>query len=355
MKVTYGTGINAGTRIGKNGMYSYIDEKSLYYFSGDLIEYRLNNNGLRLTKAGSQQYSGSAGLEVYYGSLASTGTWSQNWRETDAWVSLFNYNPILRFYAEPNNGVLVYHVPAQNKTYNTESGVWEGGTTDFINSNVVKGRDNVYSTIAGTAGYQVNDGGGYLWYYDIAYHRGIISIEQLQESHTDHGGRHYIMLPMKWHNGTSLELPIPVGFSITILNCQYFSKEDMGSGNYKLIGVQKKPVMVALANNNLNFIKRTLSGNTVQQDAEKGGFARIGNGNANSYFSNREVLPAQFLDAHGNLASAIKLTDTLGDYDGGYYVDKSFTTFIWTGFVWKCTCDDAGIFQLNPANEINNG
>ena len=355
MKVTYGTGINAGTRIGKNGMYSYIDEKSLYYISGDLIEYRLNNNGLRLTKAGSQQYSGSAGLEVYYGSLSSSATWSQNWRETDAWVSLFNYNPILRFYAEPNNGVLVYHVPAQNKTYNTESGVWEGGTTDFINSNVVKGRDNVYSTIAGTAGYQVNDGGGYLWYYDIAYHRGIISIEQLQESHTDHGGRHYIMLPMKWHNGTSLELPIPVGFSITILNCQYFSKEDMGSGNYKLIGVQKKPVMVALANNNLNFIKRTLRGNTVQQDAEKGGFARIGNGNANSYFSNREVLPAQFLDAHGNLASAIKLTDTLGDYDGGYYVDKSFTTFIWTGFVWKCTCDDDGIFQLNPANEINNG
>ena len=57
-------------------------------------------------------------------------------------------------------------------------------------------------------------------------------------------------------------------------------------------------------------------------------------------------MPAQFLDVHGNLASAIKLTDINGNYDNSYYVDKSFTTFIWTGFVWKCTCDDDGIFQL---------
>lgn len=118
--------------------------------------------------------------------------------------------------------------------------------------------------------------------------------------------------------------------------------------------MKKRPVFVALDSNNTNFILRTVKNNSIQADAKKSAFTRVGSGNANAFWGYTHILPAQFLDAHGNLCSAIKLTDSLGNYSGEDCVDQSFVTFIWTGFVWKCTCDDEGIFQLDPGAEIRN-
>jgi len=105
-----------GTRIGKNGIYSYTSDNTLFYMTTDLIEQRMENNGIRMAKWVSDSYAGSSALEVYYGGENETDNrYWWRWDNTHYWVSLFNYKPLLRFYAtikSSNTDSLNFHVPA---------------------------------------------------------------------------------------------------------------------------------------------------------------------------------------------------------------------------------------------------
>ena len=337
LNITYATEITAGTRIGKNGMYNYIDQQSLYYFSDKQIELRLNNSGIRLTEAGSQDYSGSAGLEVYYGEQNDN---LRSWGTINTWVSLFNYTPIMRFYAKVSAfDSYEFVVPAQNKEYSYEYHRWIKGEPSF--SIYPKGHN--FGVYPGSDDYQNMN--KYVWRYNLAYHRGIISIEQLQGD-----GPHYFLLPLSWtyidENAPIGEkvksMSIPIGFSITIYNSQWFLHTDTMD-----IGYKKQPIIVGVYKDNtdnpspaIQFLVK--KGNKVSQTSlafspkYKNWWDKI---NAELH-STEPMIPGNFIDGHGNISAAIRLTTGNGDYQDGYFTNNSSATFIWTGYVWHCTVDN---------------
>ena len=81
----------------------------------DLIEQRVENNGIRIAKWVSDSYAGSSALEVYYGGENEENSeywWC--WSNTNKWVSLFNYKPLIRFYGVLNSatGAITFNTPA---------------------------------------------------------------------------------------------------------------------------------------------------------------------------------------------------------------------------------------------------
>ena len=104
-----------GTRIGKNGIYSFVSDETLFYMTDDLIEQRMENNGIRLAKWVSDTYAGSSALEVYYGGENEENSeYWWRWSNTNKWVSLFNYKPLIRFYGvlDETTGAITFNTPA---------------------------------------------------------------------------------------------------------------------------------------------------------------------------------------------------------------------------------------------------
>jgi hypothetical protein len=104
-----------GTRIGKNGIYSFVSDETLFYMTDDLIEQRMENNGIRIAKWVSDSYAGSSALEVYYGGQNEENpNYWWGWSNTNNWVSLFNYKPLIRFYGvlNSNTGNITFKTPA---------------------------------------------------------------------------------------------------------------------------------------------------------------------------------------------------------------------------------------------------
>ena len=331
-----------GTRIAKNGMYSFYGEDSLLYLSNNLIEQRLGNNGLRLTKENSQSYAGSTGLEVYYGGNYINGYQKNN----DLWVSLFNYSPMLRFYATTDNNGFVYHIPEQNKVLNRATGIWGDGTSSWIYTtcNTINTKDtNFY----------------HIWYYDIAYHRGNISIEQIYDSyHSNDNDAYMIALPVDKYsaihdtgkigsNHRYEEVPqdIPIGFTITIFNSQYHSSEMNSSKVGRMeIGVPKHRLIIGVATLNYNFLYRTRANTDTNNYTYSIGNWSYGNNDDGRTYCN-------FLDAHGDYCAYIEMTDMNGNYLASNYNTNSFATFIWNGFIWKTNIDVNENGQLGCPNE----
>ena len=323
-KLYWKNAVTEGTRIAKDGMYSYQNSHSLFYLSTDYIEQRIDNSGLRISKDLSESFQGSAGIEVFYANDPSTSRWSNNM----TWVSLFNYKPILRFYASVDNygENLIYHVPEQRQTFNDSTGKWHNGITDWYYESLPRG------VLA------QNDTDSYwTWRYSIEYHRGDISIENLNP---DQSGTHIIILPMGyWYSSYKCQghpwnynyepVEIPIGFCINIMNCQYCSDANWKDGTTGTIGVPKKRIIVCVSSQNTNFIYTTVY-NNGSVEYSKGGFSH-------GYDGSRT--PANFLDAHGDYCAFIEMTELDGGYLTNPYNDNSFATFIWNGFIWKASID----------------
>ena len=343
IRLAYKYVVTNGTRIAKNGMYSFYGEDSLLYLSTNLIEQRLGNNGLRLTRENSQSYAGSAGLEVYYG-----GNYIPEYQKNnDLWVSLFNYSPMLRFYATIDSNGWVFHMPEQQKTLNHATGVWGGGRSSWVwtTCDTINTKDTNHY---------------HIWYYDIAYHRGNISIEQIYDSyHTnDNGAAYMIALPVAKYSavhdsgriGSSyryyeVSQDIPIGFTITIFNSQYHSPEmDKSGGGRMEIGVPKHRLIIGVATLNYKFLYRIRANtNTNIYTYSTGGWSYGNDDNGRTH--------CNFLDAHGDYCAYIEMTDNNGNYLGDNYNANSFATFIWNGFIWKTSIDVNSNGQLGCPNE----
>lgn len=355
-----------GTRIGKNGIYSYTSDNTLFYMTTDLIEQRMENNGIRMAKWVSDSYAGSSALEVYYGGENETDNrYWWRWDNTHYWVSLFNYKPLLRFYAtikSSNTDSLNFHVPAQHKKFNWQTGKWINGEEKWV-------KEYRYDIIA------EDDTGPYYWWdYDLSYHRGDISIEQVEDA----GITHIITLPMSqndefWYRETravtmdgqtkyykagwdavvksryggynTVNQPkIPVGFTINIMNSQYCSNDLNISGTTDkfTVGTPKARIVITTITQNCNFLKR--------RRAEDGTFKSWSKQGWNYGTENHHVY-CNFLDAHGDYCSYIEMTRlNRTEYLTDIYHDNSFATFVWNGFIWKSSIDVETNGQLGVPN-----
>lgn len=349
-----------GTRIGKNGIYSFVSNDTLFYMTDDLIEQRMENNGIRMAKWVSDSYAGSSALEVYYGGQNEENSnywWA--WSNTNYWVSLFNYKPLLRFYGVLNGdtGNITFKVPAQHKTLNQTTGKWEGGEQSWR-------QESRFYLLA------EDDSGPYCWWdYDISFHRGDISIEQVENAgvthiitlpvstdyqgwpctdsdnyHTYYGGWHAVEKVSNNYYRLSWQPRIPVGFTITIMNSQYCTGglNISGSDNKFSIGSEKARIVITTITNNPNFIYREYTPNGQYVTGYKT-FWNYGHAGQRKY--------CNFLDAHGDYCSYIemmKLDRT--QYLTDIYHDNSFATFVWNGFIWKSSIDVETNGQLIAPN-----
>ena len=240
---------------------------------------------------------------------------------------------MLRFYATTDNNGFVYHIPEQNKVLNRATGIWGDGTSSWIYTtcNTINTKDtNFY----------------HIWYYDIAYHRGNISIEQIYDSyHSNDNDAYMIALPVDKYsaihdtgkigsNHRYEEVPqdIPIGFTITIFNSQYHSSEMNSSKVGRMeIGVPKHRLIIGVATLNYNFLYRTRANTDTNNYTYSIGNWSYGNNDGRTY--------CNFLDAHGDYCAYIEMTDMNGNYLASNYNTNSFATFIWNGFIWKTNID----------------
>ena len=348
-----------GTRIGKNGIYSFVSDETLFYMTDDLIEQRMENNGIRIAKWVSDTYAGSSALEVYYGGENEENSeYWWRWSNTNKWVSLFNYKPLIRFYGVLNSatGDITFNTPAQHKKLNTITGKWEGGETSWRN-------ESRFELLA-----EDESGPYYWWDYDISFHRGDISIEQVPNYETTHiitlpvstdsptfpqtsnradhiyyGGWYAVEKDSKNNKYQAKWQPrIPVGFTITIMNSQYYTKElKMANSDNKFsVGVEKARIVITTITNNPNFIYREYNnGQCVNWGKSMWNYGKEG---YRKY--------CNFLDAHGDYCSYIEMTKLDRQYLTDIYHDNSVATFVWNGFIWKTNIDVDANGQLNVAN-----
>ena len=348
-----------GTRIGKNGIYSFVSDETLFYMTDDLIEQRMENNGIRIAKWVSDTYAGSSALEVYYGGENEENPeYWWGWSNTNKWVSLFNYKPLIRFYGVLNSitGSITFNTPAQHKKLNTITGKWEGGETSWR-------KESRFGLLA-----EDESGPYYWWDYDISFHRGDISIEQVPNyetthiitlpvstdsptfpqtsNHADHtyyGGWYAVEKDSKNNKYQAKWQPrIPVGFTITIMNSQYFTKDlKMANSDNKFsVGVEKARIVITTITNNPNFIYREYNnGQCVNWGKSMWNYGKK---------DHRKY--CNFLDAHGDYCSYIEMTKLDRQYLTDIYHDNSVATFVWNGFIWKTSIDVDSNGQLDVAN-----
>lgn len=336
--------ITAGTRIGENGMYSYIDQKSLFYFNEDVIAMRNHGNGIRLlnTNVAGEPYMQSRGLEVFVG--------DNSWSNAD-WFSLFNFTPLLRFYLA-SGGIWKY--PKQQLIWNSTTNKWEENTKRtseypvYLNDHVANNKAELLALRAGwdygriySLGTPEAEAKYFYWKYDASYHKGMLSMEQFcgQPWASDSKVRHFILLPMKYYNDNhDYARNIPAGYTVTIMNSQFFMSEKTFNKDTKrehncILGWRKQPLYVGVYDydddsdgfTNDNFLFYDTNG------------TRAGQYYNNSFTMNNT--PANFIDGHGDLCAAIQLTYDDGSYLEGDYVQCSTATFIWTGYVWHSSVD----------------
>lgn len=342
--------ITAGTRIGENGMYSYIDQKSLFYFNEDVIAMRNHGNGIRLlnTNVANEPYMQSRGLEVFVG--------ENKWSNAD-WFSLFNFTPLLRFYLDEWGN---WQYPKQQLKWNRNTNMWEENTQSTSEYPVVINGVTVYNLakkLAERAGWDYGriyslgtphkSENYYYWKYDASYHKGMLSMEQFCGQPWDSGTKvkHFILLPMEYYNDNKNVTPIPPGYTVTILNSQFFMSEKTfnkgkTSEHNATVGWRKQPLYVGVYKYNEKEEGYT-NDNFLFYDTN-GTYAGL---YYNTAFMMNNV-PANFIDGHGDLCAAIQLTNDDGNYLTGDYVTASTATFIWTGYVWHSSVDVDTNFQI---------
>lgn len=291
LSIDYTTKTHARTVIGSNGIYSYINSNALYYFSGDEMILRMNNNGFRINAPTADKFGKSMALEVFYNNIISGSQW----------VSLFNYSPMINILWNDWT-----HVPYACKTINhDESTVWFSA--------------------------------GFL--YETAKHRGNINIVQARG-----GGnvsqRNAIILPMptSWNytNDKGHDRGLPVGFTIQIYNSQCYKeltpKDGPGTIYY---GSGILPMYVVVAERNYGLFQHFLHDNEHHSKNDYTGKY----GSIWAFAVNN--LNANFIDAHQDFCAAIKISDT-----DDYYKQGLYASFVWTGYIWKTDVDVKNDFQL---------
>lgn len=374
-EVTYQ--ITAGTRIGNNGMYSYIDQKSLFYFDSSIIALRQGNNGFRfMQEKQGIEYQGSAGIEIYVGKNT---TWAKN-----QWFSMFNYTPLLRFYMEVEGGNSVYKFPE-----------W-GYVWDYTNKKWTNPRGMLYNN-----GLSVNNGWGYgriwslgahdtashyFWCYDPSYHKGMLSMEAFcgasDWSNIIAHYRHFILLPIDFYDDDHNLTNLPVGYTVTIINSQFRKTNRYVSSNGGKLeergefGWPRQPIIVSLYNRRWQYNESIYE---QERNARDHGFTNYNyieymhtyrqkdnNGNWSNWqaysttrvdkiaYASPEGKPGNFIDAHGDPCSAIWLTKSNGDYPDDHFMVATHATFIWNGFIWHSSCDGDAAgdnYQIENSND----
>lgn len=360
VQINLGFSYTKGTRIGKNGIYSFVSDETLFYMTDDLIEQRMENNGIRMAKWVSDSYAGSSALEVYYGGQnEENDRYWWGWSNTNNWVSLFNYKPLIRFYGvlNSNTGNITFKTPAQHKTLNSQTGKWEGGEQYWR----YESRSKLLAE---------DDSGPYFWWdYDISFHRGDISIEQVGDfstthiitlpvstdyqyypttssnsGHTYYGGWYAVEKGLNNYYYPSWQPRIPVGFTITIMNSQYCTGglNIKDSDNKFSVGAEKARIIITTITNNPNFIYR---------EYNPDGQYVYGCKTFWNYGTEGHRVYCNFLDAHGDYCSYIEMMkDDRTQYLTDIYHDNSFATFVWNGFIWKSSIDVETNGQLGIPN-----
>jgi hypothetical protein len=212
--------VTAGTRIGQNGMYSYIDQKSLFYFDSSTIALRQGNNGIRfMQEKNGLKYTGSAGIEIYVGENTA---WDKN-----QWFSMFNYTPLLRFYMEVDswNDTTTYKYPEWGYKWNSSTKKW------ILDNRITKYNGWAAGRIWSLGQHDTNS--YFYWCYDPSYHKGMLSMEQFCGAGEKFNGsdeawqgvitkyRHFILLPTKYYDDNHNLIELPPGYTITIINSQF--------------------------------------------------------------------------------------------------------------------------------------
>lgn len=378
--------ITAGTRIGNNGMYSYIDQKSLFYFDSSIIALRQGNNGFRfMQEKNGITYEGSSGIEIYVGSNTS---WAKN-----QWFSMFNYTPLLRFYMEVTGSTTTeYKYPDWAYTWYPEYKQWRNPGSALHFTYFPSSANWYWSELRNGWGYGriyslgLNDTDAhYFWCYDPSYHKGMLSMEQFSGASdwnevVSHP-KHFILLPTDFYDDDHKRISLPPGYTVTIINSQfrktnrytstkgynpetweYGEREEKGEYGWPrmpiIVSLYKREWQLPLAGysgeywdddtdrmdsgfTNYNFIK-FVHQYRQKRDGKWGPWTDYTNTQVSKIAYNQDAKPGNFIDAHGDPCCAIWLTKSNGDYPDNHFMVATHATFIWNGFVWHSSCDGDG-------------
>ena len=342
------------TVIGANGLYSYLDNKALLYFTTSDLIMRIANTGLRINNTKSDIFKNSMGLELLYNSEGAT-TYTPGAR-IDNWTGFHNYSPMI---------ILTKEKWGDYKDLESigSPGGWNVDINTY-NNEIVKD-NNIWTIKQEYKRYYRGWVNAKTFYYDNKKYRGSILIQSSQEppAFSPQQAVSAIELPIyieSYYKAGISDINLPVGYIIKIINVQHKITLDDGVtfgqdyGDKIIVTIDNRWYLGINKPMNYEWFATDKNGNRkygYSFHRSITGTYKSSSGNVATCFNDPAHTPiteirrnANFLDAANNIFAAIELPSNFSE-----------VSFIWTGYVWKYSgiADEYSLDELKKKTQTN--